>query len=41
MVISAKHKIVGADFYSVDNEILRALKKADLFDNEKTDSITD
>ena len=41
MVISAKHKIVGADFYSIDQEILRALEKADLFDTEKTDSITD
>ena len=41
MVISAKHKIVGADFYSVDQEVLRALEKADLFNNEKTDSITD
>ena len=41
IVISAKHKIVGADFHSVDHEVFRALKKADLFDNEKIDSITD
>lgn len=41
MVIAAKHPAVGADFYSIDRAMYGVLKKADLFDNEKTDSITD